>query len=34
MILAINFFSSKYFRETRTVHSKSNNVEIMLGNET
>ena len=32
--MAINFFSSKDSNETRTVHSKSHNIEIMIGNET
>ena len=32
--MAINFISSKDSDETRTVHTKSNNVEIMMGNET
>ena len=32
---AINFISSKkYSDETRTIHTKSNNVEIMMGSET
>ena len=31
---AINFFSSKDSKETRTVHSESKNIEIMIGNET
>ena len=32
--MAINFVSSKDSDETRTVHTKSNNVEIMIGSET
>ena len=32
--MAINFISFKDFDETRTMHSKSNNVEIMTGSET
>ena len=32
--MAINFISSKVSDETRTMHTKSNNVEIMVGNET
>ena len=33
--MAINFLSSKKdFDETRTMHTKSNNVEIMMGGET
>ena len=31
---AINFLSSKDTNETRTMHSKSDNVEIMICNET
>ena len=31
---SINFFSSKDSNETRTMHSKSDNIEIMIGNET
>ena len=34
LAMAINFFSSKYSDETRTMHTKSNNVEIMIGSET
>ena len=34
LTIAITFFSSKDSKETRTVHSKSNNTEIMIGNET
>ena len=30
----INFMSSKNSNETRTMHSKSNNTEILIGNET
>ena len=32
--MAINFISSKDSNETRTMHTKSNNVEIMMGSET
>ena len=32
--MAINFISSKDSDETRTMHTRSNNVEIMVGNET
>ena len=32
--MAINFISSKDSDETRTMHKKSNNVEIMMGSET
>ena len=31
--MAINFFSSKNSEETRTMYSKNNNIEIMMGNE-
>ena len=34
LTLAINFISSKDSDETRTMHTKSNNVEIMTGSET
>ena len=34
LTMAINFISSKDFEETRTMHAKSNNVEIMMGSET
>ena len=32
--MAINFFSSKYFEEISTMHSKSDNIEILIGNKT
>ena len=32
--MAINFISSKDSDETRTMHTKSNNAEIMIGSET
>ena len=32
--MAINFISSKDSDETRTMHTKSNNVEIMIGSKT
>ena len=32
--MAINFISSKDSDETRTMHTKTNNVEIMIGSET
>ena len=32
--MAINFFSSKDCEEIRTMHSKSDNIEILIGNET
>ena len=31
--MIINFISSKDSDETRTMHIKSNNIEIMMGNE-
>ena len=34
LTVAINFISSKDSDETRTMHAKSNNVEIMMGSET
>ena len=34
LAMAINFISSNASEETRTMHTKSNNVEIMMGNET
>ena len=34
LTIAINFVSCKDFNETRTMHSKSDNTEIMIGNET
>ena len=34
LTLAINFMSSKDSEETRTMHTKSHNIEIMMGNET
>ena len=32
--MAIDFMSSKYSEETRTIHAKSHNVEIKMGNNT
>ena len=32
--IAINFISSKNSDETRTMHSKSDDIEIMMGSET
>ena len=32
--MAINFYSSKDSKETHTMHSKSDNIEILIGNET
>ena len=34
LTVSINFMSSKDFEETRTMHTKSHNVEIMIGNKT
>ena len=34
LTIAINFISSKYSDETRTMHTKTNHVEIMMGSET
>ena len=34
LTMAINFFSSKDSEEIRTMHSKSDNIEIFIGNET
>ena len=34
LAMAINFISSKDSDETRTMHAKSNNVEIMMCSET
>ena len=34
LTMAINFISFKDFDETRTMHTKRNNVEIMVGSET
>ena len=34
LTMAINFVSFKYSDETRTMHAKSNSVEIMMGSET
>ena len=34
LTMAINFFSSKDSEEIRTMHSKSDNMEIMIGSET
>ena len=33
LTMALNFISSKDSDETRTMHAKSNNVEIMMGSE-
>ena len=34
VIIAINFVSSKDSDETKTMHSKCDNIEIMIGSET
>ena len=34
LTMTINFMASKDFVKTRTMHAKSNNIEIMIGNET
>ena len=34
LTMQINFISSKDSDETRTMHTKSDNIEIMMGNET
>ena len=34
LTMEINFMSSKDSNETRTMHTKSINIEIMIGNET
>ena len=34
LTMQINFISSKHSNETRNMHTKSNNIEIMMGNET
>ena len=34
LTMSIHFMSSKGSEETRTMHTKSNNVEIMMGSET
>ena len=34
LTVAVNFISSKDSNEKRTMHSKSNNIEIIIGNET
>ena len=33
LTMSINFMSSKVSEETRTMHTKSHNAEIMIGNE-
>ena len=34
LIMSFNFISSKDSNETRTMRTKSDNIEIMIGNET
>ena len=34
LTMTINFFTSKDSGETSTMHSKSDNIEVMMGNET
>ena len=34
LTIAISFMASKGTNETRTMHSKNDNIEIMIGNET
>ena len=34
LTMVINFFTSKDFEETRTTYSKSDNIEVIMGNET
>ena len=34
LAIAINFFSSEDSNETRTMHSKRDNIKHMIGNET
>ena len=34
LTMTINFFSSKDSEEVRTMHSKSDNIEILIGDET
>ena len=34
LTMAINFISSKYSNETPTIHRKSDNIEMMIDNET
>ena len=34
LIMKINFISSKNFNDTRDIYSKSDNAEIMMGNDT
>ena len=34
LTMQVSFISSKYFKETRTMYIKSDNIEIMMGVET
>ena len=34
LTMAINFFYSKNYEESRTLYSKSDNAEVMMSNET
>ena len=34
LTMEVNFISSKDSNQTRTMHTKSGNIEIMIGNET
>ena len=34
LTISVNFISSNDFEETGTMHTKSDNIEIMIGNET
>ena len=34
LTMAISFISSKDLKETRTMHTRSNNIKIMMGSET
>ena len=34
LTMQISFVSSKHFEETRTIHTKSDNIEIIMGSET
>ena len=34
LAMASKFFSSKDYRETCTIYSKSDNIEVMMGSET
>ena len=34
LTMTINFFPSRYSKETRSMHAKSDKIDIMIGNET